>query len=47
MIRNFLRKYTLVIGAGIGLRFGTTKLLANKGWNIYTTIISSQSVEEL
>ncbi len=41
------KKYALVTGAGTGLGFATAKLLAGKGWNVYATIIPSQTPDEL
>jgi len=41
------RKIALVTGAGTGLGFATAKMLSEKGWKVYGTIIPSQSPEEL
>lgn len=41
------QKSVLVTGAGTGLGFATAKMLAEKGWIVFGTIIPSQSPGEL
>jgi NAD(P)-dependent dehydrogenase (short-subunit alcohol dehydrogenase family) len=41
------QKTVLVTGAGTGLGFATAKMLAEKGWKVFGTIIPSQSPDEL
>lgn len=41
------QKTVLVTGAGTGLGFATAKMLAEKGWIVFGTIIPSQSPDEL
>lgn len=40
-------RIALVTGAGTGLGFITAKMLSERGWKVYGTIIPSQSPEEL
>jgi len=40
-------KTALVTGAGTGLGFATAKMLSEKGWQVFGTIIPSQSPDEL
>lgn len=41
------QRTVLVSGAGTGLGFATAKMLAEKGWTVFGTIIPSQSPDEL
>lgn len=41
------QRTVLVSGAGTGLGFATAKMLAEKGWMVFGTIIPSQSPDEL
>ncbi len=41
------QKTVLVTGTGTGLGFATAKMLAEKGWKVFGTIIPSQSPDEL
>jgi NAD(P)-dependent dehydrogenase (short-subunit alcohol dehydrogenase family) len=44
---NTEQKTALVTGAGTGLGFATAKLLSENGWQVFGTIIPSQSPDEL
>lgn len=45
--KNNQQNTVLVTGAGTGLGFATAKMLAEKGWIVFGTIIPSQSPDEL
>jgi NAD(P)-dependent dehydrogenase (short-subunit alcohol dehydrogenase family) len=44
---NTEQKAALVTGAGTGLGFATAKMLSENGWQVFGTIIPSQSPDEL